>query len=82
MKSSSRAKDCPRDTRPEFAMLGRSNVGKSSLINALCRKKEVALTSKKPGSVRFSVPVTCLMFCSSGVFVDVVFLLCREDSAD
>lgn len=49
VKSSNRPKDCPRDDRPEFAMLGRSNVGKSSLINALVRKKEVALTSKKPG---------------------------------
>ncbi|KAI4379659.1 hypothetical protein MLD38_005929 [Melastoma candidum] len=48
--SSGRAKDCPKDGRPEFAVLGRSNVGKSSLINALVRKKEVALTSKKPGS--------------------------------
>lgn len=47
--SSVRAKDCPKDDRPEFAMLGRSNVGKSSLINSLVRKKEVALTSKKPG---------------------------------
>lgn len=49
VKSSGRAKDCPKDDRPEFAILGRSNVGKSSLINALVRKKEVALTSKKPG---------------------------------
>lgn len=49
VKSSSRAKDCPRDDRPEFAVLGRSNVGKSSLINSLVRKKEIALTSKKPG---------------------------------
>ncbi|CAK7339734.1 unnamed protein product [Dovyalis caffra] len=49
VKSSGRAKDCPRDERPEFAILGRSNVGKSSLINALVKKKEVALTSKKPG---------------------------------
>lgn len=47
--SSVRPKDCPKDGRPEFAMLGRSNVGKSSLINSLVRKKEVALTSKKPG---------------------------------
>lgn len=53
VKSSARAKDCPRDERPEFAMLGRSNVGKSSLINSLVRKKEVALTSKKPGSFAF-----------------------------
>lgn len=49
VKSSGRAKDCPKDDKPEFAILGRSNVGKSSLINALVRKKEVALTSKKPG---------------------------------
>lgn len=53
VKSSGRAKDCPKDGRPEFAILGRSNVGKSSLINALVRKKEVALTSKKPGKTIF-----------------------------
>ncbi|EEF37125.1 GTP-binding protein At2g22870 [Ricinus communis] len=52
VKSSSRARDCPREDRPEFAILGRSNVGKSSLINALVRKKEVALTSKKPGKTQ------------------------------
>lgn len=52
VKSSSRVKDCPKDHRPEFAVVGRSNVGKSSLINALVRKKEVALTSKKPGKTR------------------------------
>ncbi|KAJ0051812.1 hypothetical protein Pint_00351 [Pistacia integerrima] len=37
VKSSGRAKDCPKDDRPEFAIVGRSNVGKSSLINALGR---------------------------------------------
>ncbi|XP_047317164.1 GTP-binding protein At2g22870 [Impatiens glandulifera] len=52
VKSSAKAKDCPSDDRPEFAMLGRSNVGKSSLINSLVRKKEVALTSKKPGKTQ------------------------------
>ncbi|XP_015890403.3 GTP-binding protein At2g22870 [Ziziphus jujuba] len=52
VKSSGRAKDCPKDHRPEFAILGRSNVGKSSLINSLVRKKEVALTSKKPGKTQ------------------------------
>lgn len=51
VKSSGRAKDCPKDDRPEFAILGRSNVGKSSLINSLVRKKEIALTSKKPGFI-------------------------------
>ncbi|KAA0045762.1 GTP-binding protein [Cucumis melo var. makuwa] len=52
VKSSGRARDCPKDNKPEFAILGRSNVGKSSLINALVRKKEVALTSKKPGKTQ------------------------------
>lgn len=52
VKSSNRPKECPRDGKPEFAMLGRSNVGKSSLINSLVRKKEVALTSKKPGKTQ------------------------------
>ncbi|KAL6512805.1 hypothetical protein OROMI_034675 [Orobanche minor] len=52
VKSSNRPKDCPKDERPEFAMLGRSNVGKSSLINFLVRKKDVALTSKKPGKTQ------------------------------
>ncbi|XP_055812192.1 GTP-binding protein At2g22870 [Solanum dulcamara] len=52
VKSSNKPKDCPKDERPEFAMLGRSNVGKSSLINALVKKKEVALTSKKPGKTQ------------------------------
>ncbi|XP_022870977.1 GTP-binding protein At2g22870 [Olea europaea var. sylvestris] len=52
VKSSNRPKDCPKDDRPEFAMLGRSNVGKSSLINFLVRKKEVALTSKRPGKTQ------------------------------
>ncbi|KAL6587752.1 hypothetical protein OROMI_000730 [Orobanche minor] len=52
VKSSTRLKDCPKDDWPEFAMLGRSNVGKSSLINFLVRKKDVALTSKKPGKTQ------------------------------
>ncbi|XP_006649684.2 GTP-binding protein At2g22870-like [Oryza brachyantha] len=52
VKSSARARDCPKDDRPEFAVLGRSNVGKSSLINALIRRKEAALTSKKPGKTQ------------------------------
>lgn len=52
VKSSSRAKDCPKDAKPEFAIIGRSNVGKSSLINALVRQKDIALTSKKPGKTQ------------------------------
>lgn len=53
VKSSARPSDCPKDDRPEFAIVGRSNVGKSSLVNALVRKKEIALTSKKPGHWSF-----------------------------
>ena len=40
---------CPKDTKPEYAFIGRSNVGKSSLINMLCRNKKLAKTSATPG---------------------------------
>lgn len=40
---------CPKSTLPEFAFIGRSNVGKSSLINMLCRNPKLAKTSQKPG---------------------------------
>lgn len=40
---------CPKDTKPEYAFIGRSNVGKSSLINMLCRHKGLAKTSSTPG---------------------------------
>lgn len=40
---------CPADTKPEFAFIGRSNVGKSSLINMLCNHKGLAKTSSTPG---------------------------------
>ncbi len=40
---------CPQDGKPEYAFIGRSNVGKSSLINMLTNKKGLALTSSKPG---------------------------------
>ena len=36
---------CPKDTKPEYVFIGRSNVGKSSLINMLCRHKGLAKTS-------------------------------------
>lgn len=49
VKSSVRTEDCPSDGLPEFALVGRSNVGKSSLLNSLVRRKRLALTSKKPG---------------------------------
>ena len=42
-------KKCPMSTLPEYAFIGRSNVGKSSLINMLTGKKDLAKTSSKPG---------------------------------
>ncbi|XP_061339355.1 GTP-binding protein At2g22870 [Gastrolobium bilobum] len=52
VKSSVRTEDCPSDGLPEFALVGRSNVGKSSLLNSLVRRKKLALTSKKPGKTQ------------------------------
>lgn len=40
---------CPSDNKPEYAFIGRSNVGKSSLINMLCNHKGLAKTSATPG---------------------------------
>jgi GTP-binding protein len=40
---------CPLDSKPEYAFIGRSNVGKSSLINMLTRNKKLAKTSQTPG---------------------------------
>ena len=42
-------KKCPESQLPEYAFIGRSNVGKSSLINMLCNRKDLAMTSSKPG---------------------------------
>ncbi|MEM7599957.1 MAG: ribosome biogenesis GTP-binding protein YihA/YsxC [Verrucomicrobiota bacterium] len=44
--------DCPRAELPEFAFIGRSNVGKSSLLNTLCNQKSLARVSGKPGHTR------------------------------
>jgi GTP-binding protein len=43
---------CPKPDRPEFAFIGRSNVGKSSLINAITNKKELAKVSRSPGKTQ------------------------------
>lgn len=47
--SNSRADMCPKHDRPEYAFIGRSNVGKSSLINMLTGRKSLAKTSSTPG---------------------------------
>src|SRR5207237_5388226 len=44
--------DFPNDNRPQFAMVGRSNVGKSSLINAVLNRKAVARVSQTPGKTQ------------------------------
>lgn len=43
---------CPQDQKPEFAFIGRSNVGKSSLINMLCGRKSLAHVSNTPGKTQ------------------------------
>ena len=43
---------CPKPDRPEYAFIGRSNVGKSSLINMLCNNEKLAKTSGTPGKTQ------------------------------
>lgn len=43
---------CPDDGKPEYAFIGRSNVGKSSLINVLTNRNGLALTSSRPGKTQ------------------------------
>ena len=53
VKSASLKDERPKDPNlPEVLIVGRSNVGKSSLINALCNKKNMAFTSSKPGHTK------------------------------
>ena len=47
--SNTDVRKCPEDNLPEYAFIGRSNVGKSSLINMLTNKKGLAMTSSMPG---------------------------------
>jgi len=50
--SSPRVNNCPKPVFPEYAFIGRSNVGKSSLINMLTNRKGLARTSKTPGKTQ------------------------------
>ncbi len=52
IKSSKRWQDCPEPILPEYAFIGRSNVGKSSLINAMLSRKDLAKTSQTPGKTQ------------------------------
>lgn len=50
--SNSDVEKCPPSLLPEYAFIGRSNVGKSSLINSICNKKRLAKTSSRPGKTQ------------------------------
>ncbi len=52
VKSSSKWQECPEPNIAEYAFIGRSNVGKSSLINAMMNKKDLAKTSQTPGKTQ------------------------------
>jgi GTP-binding protein len=53
VKSSVNLSQCPKPKLPEFAVIGRSNVGKSSLINMLTGQGSLAKVSKTPGGLHF-----------------------------
>ena len=50
--SSPNVKNCPNEIIHEYAFIGRSNVGKSSLVNSICRKRNIAKVSGKPGKTK------------------------------
>lgn len=52
IKSSSHVEECPQPDKPEYAFIGRSNVGKSSLINLLTNHGKLAKVSSKPGKTK------------------------------
>lgn len=52
IKSAAKWQDCPEPNLPEYAFIGRSNVGKSSLINMLAERKSLAKTSGTPGKTQ------------------------------
>ncbi len=52
VSSSPNVKNCPDELIPEYVFIGRSNVGKSSLINSICKRKHLAKTSGKPGKTQ------------------------------
>ncbi len=59
---------CPEARLPEYALIGRSNVGKSSLLNTLCQRKDLARISKKPGKTE---AINFYLINESWYFVDL-----------
>ena len=68
VKSIVHFKDRPKPQLPEFAFVGRSNVGKSSLINSVLNRKKLAKVSKKPGKTR---TINYFLINDSFYFVDL-----------
>jgi GTP-binding protein len=68
LKSAAQPKDYPPDNLPEIAFAGRSNVGKSSLINSLCHVRGVAKTSRTPGKTQL---INFFLLNDSFRFVDL-----------
>jgi len=68
IKSSPGLRDCPKDSKAEFAFIGRSNVGKSSLINMLLSRKNLAKTSSRPGKTQL---INHFLINDSFYFVDL-----------
>jgi len=58
----------PDFNKPEFAFIGRSNVGKSSMINMLAGRKELALTSSKPGKTK---QIVCFEIDTNWMLIDL-----------
>jgi len=52
LTSSAKPSQCPKPDKPEYAFIGRSNVGKSSLINMICDRNNLAKTSATPGKTQ------------------------------
>jgi GTP-binding protein len=68
ISSNSRFEKLPKDNMPEYAFIGRSNVGKSSLINALVQRKGLAKTSATPGK---TIAINHFMVNHSWYLVDL-----------
>lgn len=68
LRSCVKHEDCPPPIHPEFAVIGRSNVGKSSLINMLTNSKKLAHVSKEPGKTRC---INHFLINDSWYFVDL-----------
>ena len=90
IKSASKKSEAPGKNLPEVLLCGRSNVGKSSFINALCNKKKLAFTSSKPGHTRllnyyeidskfYLVDAPGYGYAKGGIDLDKLFMKTMED---